>query len=60
MTAMETITVADSGVQGSLANQGLAPSGKVHWNHVAPTLIQHALERHEGQLADMGPFVAVT
>ena len=60
MTATETITVADSGVQGSLANQGLAPSGKVHWNHVAPALIQHAVERHEGQLADMGPFVAIT
>ena len=59
MTATETI-IADSGVQGSLADQGLAPSGKVHWNQVAPTLIQHAVERHEGQLADMGPFVAIT
>ncbi|MDB4912501.1 MAG: pckA [Gemmatimonadetes bacterium] len=44
----------------SLAGQGLAPEGEVHWNLVAPELIQHAIRRGEGQLADMGPFVAVT
>ncbi|CAN5391995.1 phosphoenolpyruvate carboxykinase (ATP) [soil metagenome] len=60
MTTAETTNVDESGVHGSLAGQGLAPTGKVHWNHVAPTLIQHAIERHEGQLADMGPYVAVT
>ena len=57
MTTLETTTVAES---GSLDGQGLNPLGKVHWNHVAPILIQHAVERKEGQLADMGPFVAVT
>jgi phosphoenolpyruvate carboxykinase (ATP) len=40
--------------------QGLAPKGEVHWNLVAPDLIQAAIRKGEGQLADMGPFVAVT
>jgi phosphoenolpyruvate carboxykinase (ATP) len=43
-----------------LAAQGLDPSGEVHWNLVAPVLIQHAARREEGDFADMGPFVAVT
>jgi phosphoenolpyruvate carboxykinase (ATP) len=43
-----------------LEQQGLSPSGTVHWNLVTPELVQSAVARHEGQLADMGPFVAVT
>ncbi len=43
-----------------LKAQGLAPKGQVHWNLVAPMLIQSAIGRDEGQLADMGPFCAVT
>ena len=43
-----------------LERQGLRPSGTVHWNQVAPELIQDAIRRGEGQLADMGAFVAVT
>ncbi len=43
-----------------LGRQGLDPSGEVHWNLVAPELIQAAILRGEGELADMGPFVAVT
>ncbi len=43
-----------------LAEQGLAPQGALHWNLVAPELVQSAVRRGEGQLADMGPFVAVT
>src|SRR5262245_39098580 len=43
-----------------LAAQGLDPSGEVHWNLVAPVLIQHAARREEGDFADMGPFVAIT
>ena len=43
-----------------LEGQGLAPSGAVHWNLIAPELIQAAIRRDEGELADMGPFVAVT
>jgi phosphoenolpyruvate carboxykinase (ATP) len=40
--------------------QGLRPRGTVHANLVAPELIEHAVRLGEGQLADMGPFVAVT
>src|SRR3982751_1281540 len=47
------------GGQG-LDRQGLAPRGTVHWNLIAPELIQSAIRREEGQLADMGPFCAVT
>ena len=54
-----TPTVARSGVLG-LADQDLAPAGSVHWNHVAPELIEAAIRRGEGRLADLGPFVAVT
>ncbi len=43
-----------------LAPQGITPKGKVHWNYVAPELIESAIRRNEGTLADMGPFVAVT
>ena len=43
-----------------LASQGLAPTGRVHWNLVAPELVEAAVRRQEGVLADMGPFVAVT
>ena len=58
--ATETIPHSETAPHGSLAGQGLTPSGTVHWNHLAPALIQHAIERAEGRLADMGPFVAVT
>ena len=43
-----------------LEQQRLQPAGEVHWNYVAPELIQAAIRRSEGTLADMGPFVAVT
>jgi phosphoenolpyruvate carboxykinase (ATP) len=43
-----------------LEAQGLDPSGEVHWNLVAPVLIQTAARREEGDFADMGPFVSVT
>jgi phosphoenolpyruvate carboxykinase (ATP) len=55
---MATQTTPTTG-QG-LDAQGLHPDGTVHWNLVAPPLIQRAIERGEGELADMGPFVAVT
>jgi phosphoenolpyruvate carboxykinase (ATP) len=44
----------------NLSAQGLVPSGDVHWNLVAPELVQAAICRNEGTLAHMGPFVAVT
>ena len=43
-----------------LEAQGLRPRGTVHWNLVVPELVQAAVRRGEGELADMGPFVAVT
>ncbi|MBX6332535.1 MAG: phosphoenolpyruvate carboxykinase (ATP) [Gemmatimonadaceae bacterium] len=43
-----------------LEQQGLSPKGKLHWNLVAPELIQAAIRRGEGDLADMGPFVGIT
>jgi phosphoenolpyruvate carboxykinase (ATP) len=45
---------------GGLAQQGLAPTGQVHWNLIAPELVEAAIRRGEGRLANMGPFVAVT
>src|ERR1051325_10292037 len=43
-----------------LEAQGLKPTGTVHWNLLAPVLIETAVRRGEGQLADMGPFCAIT
>ncbi|MEJ7810213.1 MAG: phosphoenolpyruvate carboxykinase (ATP) [Gemmatimonadaceae bacterium] len=51
---------ADRKGQTGLEAQGLAPTGTLHWNLVAPELVQAAIRRGEGELADMGPFVAVT
>lgn len=45
---------------GGLKPQGLKPNGTVHWNLVAPELVEAAIRRGEGRLAEMGPFVAVT
>jgi phosphoenolpyruvate carboxykinase (ATP) len=58
--ATQTTPQDDTGLQGSLGGQGLTPGGDVHWNLAAPVLIQHAIRRGEGQLADMGPFCSVT
>ena len=43
-----------------LTPQGLQPVGHVRWNLVAPELVEAAVRRNEGELAEMGPFVAVT
>ncbi len=43
-----------------LAKQGLNPSGEVHWNLIAPELMQAAARRNEGEFAEMGSFVART
>jgi phosphoenolpyruvate carboxykinase (ATP) len=44
----------------TLDAQGLQPSGRVHWNLVQTVLLERAIRRKEGKLADMGPFVAIT
>ncbi len=43
-----------------LSTQGLVPKGAVRWNLNPPELVAAAIRRGEGELADMGPFVAVT
>ncbi len=60
LMATQTKPQDDAGLQGrvGLEAQGLAPRGHVHWNLTAPVLIQEAVRRNEGQLADMGPFRA--
>ena len=59
-TQTEPVAATKPGAGGQLSKQGLSPSGKVHWNLLAPALIEAAIRRGEGTLADMGPFVAVT
>src|SRR6185503_9404530 len=44
----------------TLDGQGLAPTGRVHWNLVQAVLLETGVRRKEGELAEMGPFVAVT
>src|SRR3982750_4367025 len=60
--ATQTKPQNDAKLQGNggLGAQGLEPKGEVHWNLVAPQLIETAVARGEGQLADMGPFRAIT
>ena len=55
-TASSPARESSVGVQ----SQGLTPSGVLHWNFVAAELVQAAIRKGEGELADMGPFVAVT
>jgi phosphoenolpyruvate carboxykinase (ATP) len=43
-----------------LTKQGLNPTGEVHWNLIAPELMQAAARRNEGEFAEMGAFVART
>src|SRR6185437_16905322 len=43
-----------------LERQGIEPHGAVHWNLLPPALVETAVRRGEGHLADMGPFVGVT
>jgi phosphoenolpyruvate carboxykinase (ATP) len=48
------------GAEARLSELGITPGGTVHWNIPAPALIEAAIRRGEGTLADMGPFVGVT
>ena len=60
MATQVSPTVVPRSSADGLAPQGLSPKGQVHWNLVAPELVEAAIRRREGVLADMGPFVAVT
>jgi phosphoenolpyruvate carboxykinase (ATP) len=44
----------------SIESSGLAPQHDVHWNYGPAELVEHAVRRKEGTLADGGPFCAVT
>ena len=44
----------------TLDGQGLKPSGRVQWNLVQAVLLEAGVQREEGELAEMGPFVAIT
>ena len=58
-TKPERVTVQRESTIG-LSKQGLNPTGRVHWNLIAPELMKAAARRDEGEFAAMGPFVAVT
>lgn len=62
MATQATASAATAGraSAGGLKPQGLEPKGQVHWNLIAPELVESAIRRSEGRLAEMGPFVAVT
>ena len=57
--AASSATSARQGAK-TLEQQGLTPSGTVHWNLITPELMEAAARRGEGHFAAMGPFVAVT
>jgi len=59
-TQMQSAGAPAASRDNGLSDQGIVPSGDVHWNLSAPALIEAAVRRGEGILADMGPFVAVT
>jgi len=47
-------------IDARLDAQGLRPRGTVHANLVVSRLVEHAVRRSEGQLAEMGPLATVT
>lgn len=59
-TEAKPTKASQGGSRQTLAGQGLTPSGQVHWNLVQTVLLETSVRRGEGELADMGPFVAVT
>ncbi|HEX6941871.1 MAG TPA: phosphoenolpyruvate carboxykinase (ATP) [Gemmatimonadaceae bacterium] len=59
-TQTEPVAATTAGQERRLSQQGLTPAGSVHWNLTSPCLIEAAIRRGEGTLADMGPFVATT
>jgi phosphoenolpyruvate carboxykinase (ATP) len=47
-------------IEPGLEYLGLRNLEKVHWNHSTPVLYEHALARHEAELAHLGPLVVST
>jgi len=58
-TRPERASVARESTVG-LQKQGIDPKGKIHWNLIAPELMNAAARLGEGEFAARGPFVAVT
>ncbi|MBI2795796.1 MAG: phosphoenolpyruvate carboxykinase (ATP) [Gemmatimonadetes bacterium] len=57
---MPTATKPKASHSHFLTDLGLAPAGAVHRNQRPAELIETAVRRGEGRLADMGPFVGIT
>ena len=51
--------VEHGSIQG-LQRQGIEPRGTIHWNLLAPSLVEAAIRGGEGHLASGGPFAAIT
>ena len=54
------VTGTGAGTVAGLDMHGLEPRKAVHWNLSPVQLYERALERHEGRLAHMGAFAAIT
>jgi phosphoenolpyruvate carboxykinase (ATP) len=52
--------VATTKAENQLAEHGLTPAGRLHWNLTPAELVEHAVWRGEGRLSADGSFVAVT
>jgi phosphoenolpyruvate carboxykinase (ATP) len=57
---MATTTETELHGPVGLADHGLSPSGRVHWNPTTALLYTHALRRDEGVLAEGGPLAVDT
>ena len=51
---------AEHGSIQGLQRQGIEPRGTIHWNLLAPSLVEAAIRGGEGHLASGGPFAAIT
>ena len=54
------MSTTQAGPARGLDQQGVQTTGPVHWNLSTPLLYEHALARHEGELAAGGPLVCRT
>src|SRR5690348_13901072 len=57
---MATTTEKETHGPVGLADHGLNPSGRVHWNPTTALLYTHALRRGDGKLAEGGPLCVDT